>query len=488
MAVTFVMVLGLFLTLSLNRIVFFITVPVVFFLSSIADYFISNYNIRLFNLNVVAFAVETNLEEAAGFVGMELVAWALIAAGVVWGAIALYKRRMTGFPPKVKLSLILLCLLLSTTIHLTQDMPKGLPFIAVSSTVSYFVEKRHFVRLLAAREDISLQPFHGSDEDLTVILIIGESARSDHFHMAGYPRQTTPVMESLGVMPFKNVTACAVSTRISVPCMMTRAANGQVTVPPRETSFISAFRRLGFYTAWISNQRFLGKANTIASAIAAEAEQVYFNNKGADNVYMKFVDEDLCGELEAALRHPGGRKLIVLHTVGSHWLYDNHYPERFRVFQPVCTKRAQKYCSKEEVINAYDNSILYTDHFVGRVIRAVQDSRALVFYVSDHGESLGEEGRYGHGHQEAPPEQKTVPMLVWASEAYFRDDEERRLNLLANLDRGLGHEHLFHSVLDCAGIESPLVDKSMSVCRSMEAGPSQAAASLSPAVSQTRAE
>ncbi|MGQ9652865.1 MAG: phosphoethanolamine transferase [Thermodesulfobacteriota bacterium] len=465
MATSIVMVFGLFVLLSMSRPVLSVSLPFTFLVSAIADHFIAQYRIRSFCLNTVGFAFETNLEEASGFTSATLVLWALAGAAMASVAVIVLRRLLARTPRKPRLLVLFSSLLLSTALHFTTGAPMALPFNVFESTFSYLEERYRFERLSQNKEDISGHTpcFHG--EDLVVVLVIGESARSDHFHINGYPRQTSPNLERLGAFSFKDVEACGVSTRTAVPCMLTRATRSDMEVASRETSFISIFRRLGFHTVWLSNQRFLGKANTKVSAIAREAELVYYNDKQADNIHMRLLDEDLLGPFLKALRHPSPRKLIVFHTVGSHWLYDRHYTDRFRVFDPVCQEKSQRHCALEEVVNAYDNTILYTDHFIAQVIEAVADLKALVFYVSDHGESLGEGGRYGHGHEEGYPEQRAVPMFVWVSDRYASEEKPKAQSLEENQTKALSHDHLFHSILDCSGIESPIVDTAMSICR-----------------------
>jgi len=465
MATSVVMVYGLFLALSLSKAVLSFALPFVFFVSAIADHFISHWRIRSFSLNTVAFAFETNLEEAAGFIGQKLVAWTVGGALLAVALVVVLNRFLASRGQKSTLLVILSATVASTALHFSIQPPMALPFNLFESTFSYLHERYRFEKLLQKRKDISAADFTCRDREMVVVLVIGESARPDHFHINGYPRQTSPNLERLGAFSFKDVTACGVSTRTAVPCMLTRATPGTMEVAATETSFVSVFRRLGFHTVWLSNQRFLGKANTKVSAIAREAEVVFYNDRQADNVHMRLLDEDLLGAFQEALRHPSPRKFIVFHTVGSHWLYDRHYTDRFRVFVPVCTKKSQQDCTLQEVINAYDNTILYTDHFIAQVIEAVRDLRAIVFYVSDHGESLGEGGRYGHGHEENYPEQSSVPMFVWVSDRYASEERLKSQCLEENQGMALSHDHLFHSVMDCSGIESPVVDKGLSICQ-----------------------
>lgn len=460
-----VMFWGLSLTLSLQAWLMGLVLPLLALVSCIVSYFVSTFEIRAFGPNTVALAWETNWEEAAGFLSREL----LIQAGITVVASVLLVlvsiRSLKRFPRKRRLLLIGGCLALCAVPHLLTKLPMGLPFEALAHSASYLVEKKRLEQLMERRAELSLPPAQSSDEEMLVVLILGESARADHLQINGYPRPTTPKALELGLVSFRDVTSCGTTTRTAVPCMLTRASQGDPSLAVRETSLISVFKAAGFQTAWISNQSFLGKANTVVSAIAKEAHTIHYNYPQADNVLMSFTDQELLEPLEQALASGSGKTLIVLHTVGSHWLYDHHYPDEFRVFRPVCARRSPKSCTLEEIINSYDNSILHTDHFISQVIERVKHSKAMVWYVSDHGESLGEEGRWGHGQAEEIPEQRKVPMLVWASPRYMETHGGSWRNLLARGKMPLSHDNLFHSLIDCAGVRSEVVDRHLSLCQ-----------------------
>lgn len=462
------MVWGLALALSLSLWAMAVLLPVAALTSATVSYFISTFKLQAFGPNTIALAAETNLEEAFGLVSQELLLRAALAVGIALSIVLLQAKVLPGFSRWRRICLIGVCGVVSAVPHLVAKLPMGLPFDAVANTFYYLMERHRFQGLLETREDLSLLPAQALDQDMVVVLVIGEAARADHFQINGYERNTTPKAAELGVVSFRDVTSCGTTTRVSVPCMLTRATLQDPGRAVRETSLVSVFRAAGFRTAWISNQSFLGKANTAVSAIAHEAHTVHFNRPQADNVLLSFVDQELLDPMERFLQAAGSRALVVLHTVGSHWLYEHHYPDEFRVFTPVCKRRSPASCSKEEVLNAYDNTILYTDHFIAEVIRRVQSRRALVFYVSDHGESLGEEGRWGHGQAEGIPEQRKVAMLVWASRDFQETHPARFHSIQAMREKPLSHDNLFHSLLDCAGIESVVVDRNLSIC----AGPS----------------
>ncbi|NLJ29609.1 phosphoethanolamine transferase [Desulforhabdus amnigena] len=467
--ITYIITYAFYQTIAINRLLFSITTPIIFLLSSLSSYFINHYKMTNLSAQSIAFAAESNLEEASAFIGQDLITRVLTGLVISIVIICVYNRSRLQCKTWTKLKLILMSAIVSVSLALYYEFPSPLPlpFGIFEATLTYAKEQQRFKEMSQAKTDISNAGdlAQEGNEDITVILIIGESARSDHFHINGYPRGTSPNIEKLGVLSFKDVTSCGVSTRESVPCMMTRATPDDLDPSIGEKSFISVFKRLGFYTAWISNQRVMGDNDTPITSIAREAEYVYFGNKGSEFIYTKLLDEDLLETLDTCLNQPVPRKMIVLHTVGSHWFYENHYTDAFRLYTPVCTQKEPGNCTHEELINSYDNTILYTDHFIKDVIDRVSSTNSIVFYLSDHGESLGEEGRFGHGQAGGFLEQKKIPFLVWPSNRYMIENAEKLESLKAHLNSPLTHDNLFHSILDCAGIHSSIIDPGLSICR-----------------------
>ncbi len=466
--VAVLMLVSMCLAFSISRIFFSIVMPLVFAVSAIVYHFMEQYNIMPFSAQTVAFAMETNVDEAMGHVGIELIGKVLIAL-VISMVVVLLNKKLGKVQRSTKMKLTLFFALISTVLGVTGEFPSPLPlpFGIVQAGYVYWQEDQKFHALEENKQDISpsFTLPEGKNEDLVVVLIIGESVRADRFHINGYHRQTTPHLESLGVVSFPDVQACGTSTRESVPCLLTRATLEDTDVALRETSLVSVFRGAGFFTAWVSNHRVIGASDTPVTSIASEAHFTHFGNRRGDYVYSRLLDEQLLPLLDQVLGNPNPRKLIVLHTVGSHWNYEQHYTDAFRVFTPVCNSKVPRNCTEEELFNSYDNSILYTDHFIREVIERVKPFRTLVVFVGDHGESLGEGGRFLHGHEERFPEQIQVPLLVWSSQRYQADEPEKIKRLQTGTNRSISHDHVFHSVLDGAGFESPLLDLGRSLFR-----------------------
>jgi lipid A ethanolaminephosphotransferase len=297
-----------------------------------------------------------------------------------------------------------------------------------------------------------------------LVLVLGETARAQNFSLLGYERDTNPELEKLPVTAFSNVKSCGTSTEISVPCMFSpygRADYDETRIRNSET-LLDVLARAGYRVRWIDNQ---SGCKGVCKGAAIEYEKI--DAALAPDLCRdgECYDEVLARRLEAELREVRGNTVFVLHMMGNHGpAYFRRYPAAFRRFVPDCATAELRDCSREQVVNAYDNAIGYTDHVLARVVRVLNQSAgrldSAMLYVSDHGESLGEKGLYLHGipYAIAPDQQTHVPMIVWLSPAMTRSGDVSARCLNAKADSPLSHDNLFHSVLG-------LLDVSTSVYR-----------------------
>jgi glucan phosphoethanolaminetransferase (alkaline phosphatase superfamily) len=440
-----------------------VLLPLVFALGGLASYVITAYQTDI-RADTLALLFETDVGEAGQFVDATSVAWVL-GALLLGLAVAWFARR-TARPRATPAIVVLLAMAGASEVlanaQKRDNIPAPLPQVVAYQTKTYIKEKRRLEQLFSGRRDISEQPFEAPRDDLTVVLVIGESARSDHFGLNGYSRDTTPRLQRLGVVSHPDVLACGNLTRTAVPCMMSR---GGIEEPERflaETSFVSLFRKAEFRTDWISNQRVLHRNDTFITGIAQEAE-FYETSYGSDR---RSRDDEMVPRLLQVLNGPEPRKLLVYHSIGSHWAYSERYGNTYERFVPDCGDPNPAECTPQELINAYDNSILATDGLLAAIIEGLQDRNALVLYTSDHGESLGERGVFIHGHHgiETNPEQWLTPFVVWASPTFRARYPERYAALTTPIPGGITHSVVFHTLLDCAGFRTPLVSPAKSLC------------------------
>jgi glucan phosphoethanolaminetransferase (alkaline phosphatase superfamily) len=460
-----------------SRVAAALLLPVVFLADGLAAYFAHFYKIDI-RADTLAFLYETNPAEAAGFLDPVLVAAALLAAALGAALASLARRHARPAGWRGLLALIALLPPMGLALAAKEQelkTPLPLPAPIVSGSLRYFKEKRLVEATIAARPEFPRSAYRPPEEDVTAVLVIGESARPDHFALNGYPRPTTPRLAARGVTSFPRVRACHHTTRIAVPCLMTRTYREGVDLGKhsqrvylRERSLVSVFRGGGFLTGWMSNQRVLHKKDTASTAIAAEAEVTRYSlttwSQAQDAVLLPWVRE--------FLDRPERSKLLVVHTIGSHWPYFNRHDAAHARFAPGCARRNPSYCSPAELVNSYDNSILYTDGFLDDVIGLLRGN-AVLLYTSDHGESLGEDGVFGHG-QRNRPEQLPVPLIVWTSPEFRRRHPGRHAAVEGHAGQALSHAHVFHSLLDCAGFTGEVIDPALSLCRpwNSEGGPS----------------
>ncbi|WP_158780696.1 kdo(2)-lipid A phosphoethanolamine 7''-transferase [Pantoea sp. BAV 3049] len=296
-------------------------------------------------------------------------------------------------------------------------------------------------------------------DDTYVVFVIGETTRWDHMGLLGYNRDTTPKLsKEKNLVAFRGE-SCDTATKLSLRCMFVREG-GTDDGPGRtlkEQNVFAVLKRLGF-----SSELF-----------AMQSEVWFYNNTDADNYAFreqigsekqnqgKSVDDMLLiPELKKSVdRHPQGKHLVVLHTKGSHYLYSQRYPREFARYQPECMG-VDDTCSKAMLINAFDNSVLYTDTVLDSVFDQLRDKKAIVFYAADHGESISDNMHlHGTPRNMAPPEQFRVPMIVWASDKYLADPQNlsafERLKAQQSVGKTHRHYELFDSIMGCLGYTSP---------------------------------
>ncbi|HEY0887340.1 MAG TPA: phosphoethanolamine--lipid A transferase, partial [Ramlibacter sp.] len=259
------------------------------------------------------------------------------------------------------------------------------------------------------------------------VLVVGETARAQNFALNGYSRPTNPDLARRPVINFPQVTACGTSTEVSLPCMFSPWGRGRYDEGRilSHESLLHVLARAGFQVQWRDNQ---SGCKGVCSGLAQQ--QLNGAAAAASCAGGQCPDEVLLQGLEGAARDERGNLFIVLHQLGSHGpAYYRRYPAAYRRFAPACETEDLRSCTREEIVNAYDNSLLYTDHVLGALIdileRAQPTHDTAMLYVSDHGESLGESGLYLHGvpYPIAPDVQTRVPMVMWLSPAFRRSHD-----------------------------------------------------------------
>lgn len=287
------------------------------------------------------------------------------------------------------------------------------------------------------------------------VLIIGETARYANFSINNYARITSPLLsKTSSLVSFNDVYSEANETQTALPILLTRATAQNFKVFTKEKSIIDAFDEAGFSTYWIANQ---SVGNDFIQRIIKKTKEHFFVTKESDS--SENLDENLWTYLDKILAKNEKKQFIIIHTMGSHYRYDNRYPKTFKKFQPdsegsfgygVIDKR-----NKDKQINSYDNSILYTDYFLSNTIARINKKSAVssLLYISDHGENLFENGQVLHGSVTPTISEVHIPLFVWTSEKYNQLFPLKKANLTKNKNKSISSSVVFYSLLDLANIE-----------------------------------
>ena len=316
--------------------------------------------------------------------------------------------------------------------------------------------------------DARIAPRAAGAEPPLLVLVIGETARADHFSLNGYARPTNPELASQGVLSLRNVTSCGTNTAASLPCMFSHLGKAGFESRDREhENLLDLVQRAGMAVLWIDNQAGCkGVCDRVPNAFAREAapggvapsKALCPDEECLDEALLVGLDERIAA-LPAHTRERG--VLLVLHQMGSHGpAYFKRSPANRKPFQPECTTSVLQQCDHQALLNAYDNSIAYTDHVLTATLKwlATQQAHheAALLYVSDHGESLGENNLYLHGlpYALAPREQTHVAMLLWLTPQAADASRLPQTCLARRRDVPLTHDNLFHTVLGLLGVQA----------------------------------
>ena len=341
--------------------------------------------------------------------------------------------------------------------------------------------QRSGVAVLPLGEDAHLPALAAGAKPPLMVMVVGETARADHIGLNGYARDTTPRLGSEpGVASLRNVWSCGTNTAASVPCMFSNLGREAFENRPANTEGLAdVLQRAGYAVLWLDNQAggCKGVCDRVPKvdyrALQAAAPELCQGDECFDEVMLRGLDERIA-RLPAERRARG--VVVFMHQMGSHGpAYYLRSPARFKRFTPECTTNALQQCAREQVVNAYDNTMAYTDHFLASTIdwlqtREAQWAPALV-YVSDHGESLGENNLYLHGlpYRFAPDVQKHVPWISWFSPQFERQSGVSTACLKAKADERLSHDDYFHSALGLLNVQTRVYEAARDIGASCRA-------------------
>jgi lipid A ethanolaminephosphotransferase len=313
-------------------------------------------------------------------------------------------------------------------------------------------------------------PKNDIDREL-VIFVLGETARADRFSLNGYAKDTNPLLSKRDVFSVKSVKSCGTSTATSVPCMFSIFGQEEFTLKKAATSenLLDVLHHTGRISVlWRDNN---SDSKGVANRVAFEDFRHSDTNPECD---IECRDIGMLSGLQEYIdKQTTTDVFIVLHQMGNHGpAYFKRYPKQHEFFKPACQSMELGSCSNIEIDNAYDNAIRYTDYFLNAVIDLLEKNNSkfntVLFYASDHGESLGENSIYLHGlpNALAPIEQTHVPLIMW-----FGPSMKKQIDLSAlskATTQPFSHDNIFHTVLGLMEVETKSYDAQKDIIKYVE--------------------
>lgn len=444
-----------YLLFSLSRFVGKPLLIAFFIINSVAVYFTNTYGI-IIDKSMIGNILNTNYEESSGFFSFRLILY-VISSGII-PAIYIIKVKIINVAWKkflITSSLTLLFIVIlvfanaSNWLWIDKNSKKlgglAMPWSYSVNTALFYIDKHNQNKKEILLPDATIK----DNEKSVVVLVIGESARSQNFSLYGYDKNTNPLLSKTKNLYHFNATSCATYTTAGVKGILehTRTDDLYEILPNYlyRNNVDVVWRTTNWGEPPVHIKDYQNKDVLMA------------NCKGEGCNYDEIL---LTGLKEQIASSKKNKVLIILHTSTSHGpTYSKKYPSRFEIFKPVCNSVELGNCSHQELINAYDNTIVYTDYILYNIIedlKQLKEYKSTMLFVSDHGESLGEKNLYMHGVplSIAPKEQYEIPFIVWVS-----DNSSKQLKP----NKILSQNHVFHSVLNFLGIQSPIYDEKMNI-------------------------
>lgn len=470
-----------FITLSLTLVCSkYTTKPIlisILLLSSIVSYFMNTYN-TVFDTHMLRNILQTNSSESLELFNFKLVLYFLLLG--VLPSIFIYKINIiygsikTELTSKLKIILISLFVIISIGLSLskfyTSFLRENKPLRYYTNPPYYIYSIGKYINIQFASDKIPIKQI-GTDAEIPktdidrelIVLVVGEAARADHFSLNGYPRETNPLLKKEDIINFSDMYSCGTSTALSVPCMFSIFGKNNYSNKKAKSTenLLDVLSHAGINILWRDN-------NSDSKAVALRVPYEDYHTPRLNAICdIECRDEGMLGGLQAYIdKQENGDIFIVLHQMGNHGpAYYKRYPANFEKFTPVCrTNRIEK-CTNDEIINAYDNAILYTDYFLSKVIHLLKQNsnkfETAMVYLSDHGESLGENGLYLHGlpYVMAPDTQKHIAAVMWFGDKFKIDKK----SLHAKSSERFSQDNLFHTILGLMEVNTSVYNKNMDI-------------------------
>lgn len=461
----------------------FVTKPIFIFLvlaSAAGSWFMDRFGV-IVNVDMIRNAAETTQAEASNLITSAFV-WHMVVFGLLPSLLIVWVRiSHRPFFEKARINALfvvplLLIAALAASMHLRLLITTSREhhdWLASLNPVAPIVSVIQYAVKTGEEQNIALQSL-GTDAHVVsppggkprvLIVVAGETARAQNFSLGGYERPTNPELAARDITYFPDTTSCGTATAVSLPCMFsvyTRKSYDHRKALATE-NLLDVLSHAGVAAEWWDNNTgSKGVADRVGYQFLPDSKDPRFCADG------ECEDGILIDRLVPWLDSVNKDSVLVIHQLGSHGpSYFERYPEAYRRFKPDCRTPEFADCTNEEIVNAYDNSIAYTDHILATIIDELKDREdrldVSMVYMSDHGESLGENGLYLHGapYLIAPEQQTQVPFVLWFGERDRASIDKACLQQRAA--EAASHDNLFHTVLGLMSVATEVYDPELDV-------------------------
>ncbi len=441
--------------LALNKYIFGLLFPTLNIIFAGLIFYVIQLDISV-NATLIELIVNTDFEESLGILSLKLIVYlCLIFSLSILFTFYRFKKIKSNYLQLHLLLIILFALIPFLVNKIRHDtIAQRIPFSIYKSIIEY-VDEQKLLKL--KRKEIS-QNSVCKEDTLTVVLVLGEALRADHLSLNGYKRKTNPNLEQKNVLSYTKIFSEWTHTNKSIPHLLTRADSSNHAPAYNEQSVVSIFKKCNFKTFWLGNQ----ETGNSFSFIANECD-ISFINRPLHTVYnfTKKLDGELLPKYEEYTKQSNALKFIIVHLIGSHWYYPAHYPSEFEIFKPSIKGKTFSQDDSSKLVNAYDNTVIYTDYIVNQLITKIETQNSCLLFISDHGELLGENNKWLHAQD--TKYEKNPAFFMWFSEKFKQKNSEKIKNAELSKNNHWRTDFLFHSLLDISSIENPVINQNLSI-------------------------
>jgi lipid A ethanolaminephosphotransferase len=400
-------VFGFLYFLSLHKLIFRIFFPIFFSIFSLLSYWVYTQDITISH-SIFQVFFETKLDIVFGIITYHFIIFLFLVLFAIVFILKYYKKVTINqlYSPLTLFAILGIASFFWVENYRFGTFKRRLPYNAVFAIRDYWkIPDLRFKNTF---------PLQVGNDSLNIIFVLGESVRADHLQLNGYYRKTNPyLMQIKNLVSFPNAYTPHTYTGASVPQILTDATIFDDLKLPKY-SLIDVLNKGNITTHWIGNQT---PEKSYEVFMQQSTNQYLLDPLHSELNFQKKMDGDLLDQVKK-LNYKDSKQFILIHLMGSHWYYENRYPQNFQEFKPVARSKYIPSNSNDEIINSYDNTLLYLDYFLNNLIQFVerQNANTMIIYLSDHGELLGENGHWLHAQ-----EGKAVAnpaFIIWYSDTF----------------------------------------------------------------------